>query len=395
MIATDHIFDDFSPVTLSQRGSAKWSVHGPGVLAAWVAEMDFAAAPPVRKAIFDAVAREEFGYPLPDEISPLPEATAAWEQRRYGWTVEPARIHTVPDVLRGVELAVERYSPTDSAVLLPTPAYMPFFELPKAIRRPTVEVPTVCDKHGVRRLDYDRIDDAFAAGAGTIILCNPYNPLGRSFTVVELADLATIVDRYGGRVVADEIHAPLTYPGHRHVPYASISEAAADHTVTVVSASKAWNLPGLKCAQVILNSERDDARWRSISRLRTHGASTIGVRANVAAYLQGEPWLDDLIVYLDGNRHLLTELLATHLPTVGYTPPEATYLAWLDCRALELDVEPARFFLDKAKVATNDGAAFGGDGAGHIRFNFATSRAILRQAVEAMSAALTRHGEGR
>jgi cystathionine beta-lyase len=394
MTATNHDFDDFSPATLSQRGSVKWSFYGARVLAAWVAEMDFAAAPPVRQAILDAVAREEFGYPLPDEISPLPEATATWEQRRYGWTVEPTRIHTVPDVLRGVELAVEQYSPTDSAVLLPTPAYMPFFEIPKAIRRPTVEVPTVRDEHGVRTLDYDRIDDAFAAGAGTIILCNPYNPLGRSFTVSELTDLVGIVDRHGGRVVADEIHAPLTYSGHRHVPYASISEAAADHSVTVVSASKAWNLAGLKCAQVILNSTRDDARWRSISLMRTHGASPIGVRANVAAYLDGGPWLDDLIVYLDGNRQLLAELLSAQLPAVEYTPPDATYLAWLDCRALELDVEPAQFFLDEAKVATNAGPAFGGDGAGHIRFKFATSKAILCQAVEAMAAAVTRHRIG-
>ena len=387
----EHVFDDFTPESLSRRGSVKWWLHGPGVVAAWVAEMDFSTAPPVRQAIAEAVAREEFGYPLPDRISPLPEAVAGWQWRRYGWRTDPDRIHTIPDVLRGVELAVERYSPTDSAVILCTPAYMPFFEVPKVVRRPTVEVPTLIDPEGVPRLDYDRIDDAFAAGAGVIILCNPYNPLGRSFTLHELTELAAIVDRRGGRVVADEIHAPLTYPGHRHIPYAGISEVTAAHTVTVVSASKAWNLPGLKCAQVVLSNDLDDARWRSISPLRTHGASTIGMRANAAAYRDGGPWLDDLLAYLDGNRVLLGELLASQLPAIGYTLPEGTYLAWLDCRMLDLDAEPAEFFLNRAKVATNPGAAFGADGTGHVRFNFATSRAILRQAVGSMAAAVERH----
>ncbi len=388
-IETDgYVFEDFTPSTLRRRGTVKWSRYGPDVLACWVAEMDFPTAAPVRQAVLDAVEREEFGYPKGDDDNGLPEAVAAFHAERYGWTVHPDRVHTLPDVVKGAELAIRHFSPEGSAVILPTPAYMPFFEIPVITRRPCIEVPTMIED-GVPRLDLEAIDAAFARGAVTIILCQPYNPLGRSFTPSELRDLSAIVDRHGGRVVCDEIHAPLTYPEARHLPYASLSELTASHTVTVTSASKAWNLPGLKCAQAIMSNEVDERRWRSIPPLETHGASTVGIASNVAAYGDGSPWLAAALAYLDGNRRYLKELLADQLPDIRYTVPEATYLAWLDCRTLDLDTEPADYFLEKARVATSPGPAFGANGAGHLRFNFATSRAILAQAVDAMAAAVS------
>ncbi len=394
--AEEFSFDDFTPDSLRRRGTIKWSQYEPDVLACWVAEMDFAAAPPVRRAALEVVEREEFGYPRSDETNVLRDAVADFQRSRYGWTVDPERVHTLPDVLKGVELAIRHFSPEGSAVILSTPAYMPFFELPSVTGRAIVEVPTLLvaadgEDAGVgrvHRLDLDGIDAAFAGGAGTFVFCNPYNPLGRSFSRDEMLGLAAIVERHGGRVVADEIHAPLTYPGRRHVPYASLSEATAAHTVTVTSASKGWNLPGLKCAQVILSNDADEECWTTLSVLETHGASTVGIATNIAAYREGVPWLEAVVDYLDGNRRLLGELLASHLPGVVYDPPEASYLAWLDCRALELDREPADYFLEKARVATNPGTAFGAPGAGHLRFNFATSRSILEKAVEAMGAAL-------
>lgn len=372
---------------LRRRGTLKWNLFGDDVLAAWVAEMDFPAAPVVHAAIEDAVTREEFGYPLPDEASGIQAAVAEWSAATYDWTVDPRRVHTLPDVLKGVELAIENFSPANSAVILPTPSYMPFFAVPRVVHRDLVEVPVVLDD-GVRRLDLDGIDRAFAAGAGTLVLCQPYNPLGRSFSREELMALSAVVDRHGGRVVSDEIHAPLTYPGRRHVPYASVSERTAGHAVTVTSASKAWNLAGLKCAQLITSNDIDEQRWQSILPVKTHGASSIGIRANVAAFRDGGPWLSRVLDYLEGNRRLLADLLAEYLPQVGYTPPEATYLAWLDCRALELGVEPAEFFLERARVATSPGPPFGSNGAGYVRFNFATSRSIMEQMVKAMSDAV-------
>lgn len=386
---TGFVFDDFSSETLRQRGTIKWSLFEPDVIACWVAEMDFSIAPAVREAVRAAVERQEFGYPARDEMNGLPEAVAEFQRSRYGWTVEPSRVHTLPDVLKGIELAIRHFSPEGSPVILSTPAYMPFFELPNVTRRRIVEVPVLFD-HGVYRMDVDRIESNLAAGARTVVLCNPYNPLGRSFSRAELSELASVVDRHAGRVVADEIHAPLTYPDRRHTPYASLSEVTASHTITLTSASKGWNLPGLKCAQLIISNALDEERWRSLSMLDTHGASTLGIASNLAAYRDGGSWLDAVVTYLDGNRKYLAELLAEHLPSVRYRPPEASYLAWLDCRELELDVEPADFFLEKARVATNHGPAFGAPGEGHVRFNFATSRSILAQAVEAMGEAVSR-----
>ena len=380
--------DDFTPESLRRRGTAKWSHFEPDVLAAWIAEMDFPAAPEVRRAVLDAAEREEYGYPSHATARELAEAVAAWQQEHHGWDVDPAHVHALSDVLKGLELGIERFSPTDSAVIIPTPSYPPFFEVARAAHRPIVEAPVVRHGGGVRQLDLDAIDAAFAAGAGTLVLCHPHNPLGRSFTVAELRAIAEIVDRHGGRVVADEVHAPLTYPGGRHVPYATVSDAAAGHTVTLTSASKAWNVPGLKCAQLILSNPRDAARWQSVPFVKTHGTATVGLRANIAAYRHGQPWLEEVLAYLDGNRRLLGELLATHLPGVGYDVPEATYLAWLDCTALELGTEPAAFFLQQARVATSAGVDFGPVGTDHLRFNFATSRAILERAVEAMGKAV-------
>lgn len=383
-------FDAVSVDALRQRGSVKWSYYGDDVLAAWVAEMDFPLAPAVQGVLQDAVARGCTGYPPSDTVSGLPAACAAWLARSFGLSVEPQQICVVPDILRGLELAIATFSPPESAVVIPTPSYPPFFEVVRACGRPVVEAPLA--RQGDRRVfDLDAIAAALRGGAGTVILCNPHNPVGRAFTRDELAALSTVVAAHGARVVADEVHAPLVYPDATHVSYATVSEAAASHSVTLTSASKGWNLPGLKCAQVVLTHEPDLARWSELSFLQTHGASILGILANRAACEQGAPWLQAAIAYLDGNRRLLARLFPEWLPGVVYTMPEATYLAWLDCRALELD-DPAAFFLQHARVALTDGAAFGGPGKGFVRLNFATSRAILTEIVQRMADAVRERG---
>jgi cysteine-S-conjugate beta-lyase len=383
-------YDALSPELLRRRRSVKWNRFDEDVLPLWVAEMDFPTAPVVKAAISDAVEREQFGYSPVDAATPLPDATAAWSAKRYGWEIDPGRVHLLPDVLRGVELAVEAFSPPGSAIVLPIPAYMPFFEVVEVLDRPLIEVPMAVGA-GRFVLDLDGIAEAFRAGAGTLILCNPYNPLGRAFSAEELRELSLVVARHGARVVSDEIHGPITYR-RTHVPYASVSDQAASHSVTVVSGSKAWNLPGLKCAQIILTNEHDEKLWSQISILRTHGASTIGIAANVAGYNDGAPWLDETLSYLDQNRRELAELLAKHLPEVRYQIPEATYLAWLDFRDLKLPAEPAEFLLEHARVALNPGLAFGSNGTGCARLNFATSGAILEEAIIRIASAVEKHG---
>lgn len=242
-------------------------------------------------------------------------------------------------------------------------------------------------EHDRYALDLDGIAAAFEQGGVTLILCQPYNPVGRLFSSEELAALAEVVQTHDGRVVSDEIHAPLTYIGP-HIPYASVSDTAAGHSLTITSASKAWNLPGLKCAAAITTNEADERVWSQISMMRTHGASTIGIEANRAAFASGGPWLESAVDYLDGTRTWFADVLAEHLPQVRYTPPEATYFAWLDCRRLDLPAEPSQFFLERARVAVNPGSAFGVPGEGFVRLNLATSRAMLTRIVTAMGSAV-------
>lgn len=379
-------FDDVVVEKLLRRRTVKWTLHPPDVLAAWVAETDFAVAPVVRTAILDAVDREEFGYAAADH-SELSGACAAFMARRYGWTVSPNRVFPVADVLEGIAGALDLYSPAGCAVVVPTPAYPPFFVVVERSGRVPVEVPLLVGADGRRTLDLEGIDAALTAGARAVLLCNPQNPTGTVFGREELVALAGIVDRHGARVIADELHAPLVYPGRTHVPYPTASDAAAAHSVVVTSVSKAWNVPGLKCAQVLTPARVDADIWRARPDFAVPDPTPIGVAAAVAAYTEGEPWLGELLAYLDGNRHRLTDLVATELPGVGYRPPDATYLAWLDCAALGLD-DPAGWFLAHARVAVNDGPPFGAVARHGVRLNFGTSRALLAEIVGRMGAAL-------
>lgn len=388
-VQTMAMHDDVDISALRRRRTVKWRAVDDDVLAAWVAEMDFGIAAPVREAVAEAVAREDFGYPDNDDRTGLPEAFAAYAALTWGWHVDPARVGLVPDVVRGIELALEAFSPHGAGVVVPVPSYPPFFEVVERSRRPVVPVPlTTADVPSDRPiLDMDAIARALAAGARTVLLCNPYNPVGRVFTRPELLELAGIVDFYGARVIADEIHGPLVMPGETHIPYASIHPSAAAHTVTVTSASKAWNLAGLKCAQVVLGDAGTAATWWSLPDIARNGATTLGIAAQIAAYDHGGPWLAGTLAYLDGNRRALGDALAARLPELGYRSPEGTYLAWLDCRPLGL-TDPTTFFLDKGRVALADGRRFGEVGQGFVRLNLATSRAILDDIVGRMADAV-------
>ena len=373
---------------LRARGSFKWTAPGPDGFGAAVAEMDFGAAPAILDALAGLSADANFGY-LPQFLADeLAAACAEFTKRRYGWDVDPALIHHVPDVLKALEIAITHFSRPGSPVILPTPAYMPFLSLPGFLGREIIQVRMI-DDAGFFTLDLDAIEDAFRAGGHLLIFCNPYNPLGRVFTVQEMAQLTEVVDRHQGRVFADEIHGPLVYPGLRHIPYASTSDTAASHTLTATSASKAWNLPGLKCAQVILTNEPDRQRWEEMGFFAAHGASNPGVVANIAAFRHGESWLDEVLDYLDDSRHLLADLLHRHLPQVRYRPPDGTYLAWLDCTAMDLPGSPGALVTERARITVVDGPAFGAGGPGAFRFNFATPQPILTEMVERIAAALT------
>lgn len=379
-------FDDVQVEALRRVGGMKWSTY-PDKLGAFVAEMDFGIAPPIVQALHAAVDAGAFGYLTPAVTARMSNAYAAWAAARYGWAVAAEDVRPVADVIKGLEVAIVSFSRPGSAVIVPVPAYMPFLKVPLALGREIIQVP-MAESDGRFTYDLDALDAAFVAGGNLLIVCNPHNPIGRVLDIGELNAIAEVVERHGGRVFSDEIHAPLIFPGRRHVPYASVSDAAAGHTLTATSASKAWNLPGMKCAQVVLSNDSDRARWSEIAMMAEHGAANLGVIANTAAYSDGGPWLDEVLRYLDGNRLALADLVAEHLPGVRYTAPEGTYLAWIDCRELELGDTPANFFLEHADVAMTDGAMCGAPG--WVRYNFATPRHVMNQSVEQMGAAVAR-----
>jgi cystathionine beta-lyase len=366
---------------LRARQSAKWRTYPSDVLPLTVAEMDFRLAPPIADALRQAVARSDTGYAptTPD----LGKALAGFAGRRWGWELDPAAVTSVTDVGVGVvELLRVLTRPGDRVVISP-PVYPPFFHWAPEAGRELLEVPLTIDY----RLDLLALDRAFRAQPSVYVLCHPHNPVGRVHSPEELADLVVLAKRHDVIVLSDEIHAPLVLPGTGFTPLLTVP-GGADVAISLMSASKAWNLAGLKCASLITASPAladvvgrlaPDIRWRT---------GHFGVLAAVAAFTDGEPWLARLLSTLEARRTLLGELLATHLPAVRWQPPSATYLAWLDCSALGPGDTARDLFLDKGKVALEPGSKFGAPGDGFVRLNFATSAEILEQAVTGMAAAL-------
>jgi cysteine-S-conjugate beta-lyase len=380
-------FDALTVEELRARGGIKWTRDGPGTFGAFVAEMDTGTAPEVRAALHAAVAADGFGYLPPGPAAAMAEACAAWQRDRYGWPVAPTDVQPVANVQLALEIVIEHFTTPGRPVILPTPAYMPFLDVPGLCGRERIDVPAT-RLDGRPALDLDGIDAAFRAGGELLVLTNPHNPLGRVFTADELRAVSEVVDRHGGRVFADEIHAPLTFPGHVHVPYATLSSTAAGHAITAVSASKAWNLPGLSCGQLILSNDADRAAFAALPTAVTHGTSPLGAVAAAAAYTHGAPWLDGVLAYLDDNRQALAQLLAEHLPDARFDLPEGTYLAWLDLRALGLGDHPAEVLRERTGVALVDGPLCGAPGRGHARLTFATPRPILAEMVRRLGAAV-------
>lgn len=381
-------FDALTEADLRSAGSVKWT-YFPGMIGAFVAEMDFGLAPSIKAALKTALDRGLTGY-LPTQLADdLAHATADWYAGRYGWRFPPERVHHVPDVIAAFELSIQHFTKPGSAIIVPTPAYMPFLMVPPMLGRRIIEVPSI-EIDGRWVIDLDGVRDAFEGGGELFVLCNPHNPLGTVSTREELIQLADTVASAGGRVFSDEIHAPIVYGSAQHIPYASVSEAAASHTITAASASKAWNLAGLKCAQVILSNDEDAALWETLGMWAGHGTATLGVLANTAAYSAGGQWLENIVDYLDGNRQLLEQLVEEHLPDVGLIKPEGSYIAMLDFRRTGLGGDLGEWFREEAGVAMTDGAACGEAGIGFTRFVFAMPRPIMREAIMRISRALER-----
>jgi cystathionine beta-lyase len=323
---------------LRERRSIKWREHPAEVLPLWVAEMDVRLAPPIRERLAGMVERGDTGYLAP---SGLPEAFAGFAARRWGQTVDPEQVYVIQDVMRGVlELLRHGTSPGDG-VVINQPVYHPFPMTIEEAGRRVVNVPLARDEQsGDYALDLNALERSFRdEGHRVWLLCNPHNPVGRCWTRQELTEAAALADRYGVLVISDEVHGPLVHAPHTFTSFAALDAESAVRAVTIASASKAWNVAGLKCALLSTRSERT---WKLIESFPFEvsiGASILGAAANEAAFGEGEPWLDELLDALAENRRLLSGLLAEQLPGAVWRPEAAgaTYLAWVDCRGLGLD----------------------------------------------------------
>ncbi|MGC4193230.1 MAG: aminotransferase class I/II-fold pyridoxal phosphate-dependent enzyme [Thermomicrobiales bacterium] len=385
MAAIAETFDALTSEQLTGVLGRKWTSY-PDCIGAFVAEMDYGTAPAVQQALRDAVEANFFGYVPQQALDDLQKATSRWYRDLTGWDVPASRISVIADVLTGMQYTIEHFSRAGSKIIVPTPAYMPFLSLPGVLGREVIEVPML-NQHGTWTYDLDGIDKAFADGGGLLVICNPHNPIGKVLHREEMEALSEVVARHNGRVFSDEIHAPLVYPGQKHIPYASINDVAASHTVTSIAASKAWNIAGLKCAQLVISNDADAEVWK-VAGAFNHGASTLGVVASTAGYNDGRDWLAEVIAYLDGNRKLLGRLVEEHLPGAQYSMPEGTYLAWIDLTQTPLDGDLGVFFREEAKVAITDGSACGVVGRRCIRFNLAMPRHMMEQALRQMGEAI-------
>jgi cysteine-S-conjugate beta-lyase len=377
-------FEDLDLDRLRRRRSEKWLAHPPDVLPAFVAEMDYDLAEPVLAALRAAIDLSDCGYATPTGLG---ETFARFAEARHGWTVDPGRVHLVPDVMAGVDVILRLATEPGDGVVINTPVYPPFFEHITGANRRVVEVPLI-RVDGRWELDFAGLEAAFAAGARGYLLCNPHNPTGRVFSAADLGRIASLAEQYGVFVLSDEIHASLTLPGARHTPFVSLGGVAAEQGVTLASASKAFNIAGLKGAVAVAGSASGQRLLARLPSSCQYGAGLFGVLASLAAWSAGGEWLDALVTQLDHARTEFGRLLRERLPEAGYVPPEASYLAWVDCARLGLGPEPAEVFLNRGRVALGRGLDFGPPGDGYVRVTIGTSSALLADIADRMAVAV-------
>jgi cystathionine beta-lyase len=359
--------DDLDPEQLRRRRGEKWRTYPDHVLPAWVADMDFPLAAPLQDYLREIAETTDLGYPINPTTDALPTVFAKRVHERFGWSIDPRDVVVLTDVVQ-------------------TPVYPPFLECVAEVKRRQVTNELV---RGTERyeIDFDALRRDVDTQTRALLLCNPQNPTGRTFTRSELTWLAELAIERDLTVIADEIHADLVFPGFEHLPMASLGPEIAERTITLMSASKAFNIAGARCAVAHFGSRSLRKRFESIPGHIRGGLSSLGLQTTTIAWTQCQPWLDQVLAYLDGNRRRVEAFVHDKLPGVEMLTPEATYLAWLDCRELGLE-NPWRFFYERGQVALSQGSGFGRGGQGFVRLNFATSRGVLDEILERLASAL-------
>ena len=362
---------------LQKRRSAKWREFPSDVLPLPVAEMDFEIAKPIRDVLGEMIKSSDTGY-----LGPIPELginLAKFAEARWGWEIDPEQVFIATDVGVGmVEMARTVVNPGD-LIMINSPVYHNMNNWIEELKCKSYDAPLI--KTGLHyTLDLSAVEGGYAAGVKAHFLCSPHNPVGTVFTKEELTNLAELAKKYEVTVFSDEIHAPLTYNSAQFAPFLSVSDAAREVGICVTSASKSWNLAGLKCATIVTAHPKQEARAKSMPSAVHFRASLFGAVASATAY-ECADWLDSTLETMDTNRKYLKKILEENLPSVGYRIPDFSYLAWLDLSSLSLGANPAEVLLERGKLALNAGNTFGGESGSFVRLNFATSEEILSQAI--------------
>jgi cystathionine beta-lyase len=383
--------DDLDPALLHSRISEKWGTYPKEITPTWVAEMDFPLAEPIRVVLERAVDRWDVGYPINPHDTGLRECFAERMERLWDWRIDPKRVEILSDVVQALYLGVTAYSERGDGAVIQTPIYTPFYGAVRDTGRRLVEhrlEPPRGTANGYA-LDVDALRAVADEGTRMLLFCNPHNPTGRVFRRDELEAVAALARERDWIVLTDEIHQDLVFDDAQHIPFATLDEDAASRTVTITSATKAFNIPGLRCAVAHFPSAALQRRFNEVLPRHVRGGiGLLGMYATIAAWTHADPWLDETRTYLQQNRDFALDTLAREIPEIRCQRPEATYLAWLDCRALDLAPNPAEFFYRHAKVALSAGSKFAPDCAGFARLNFATSRSLLADVLERLAKAV-------
>ena len=375
---------------LQKHRSEKWRGFSHDILPLPVAEMDIPVAQPIRELLSEMVSTSDLGY-----LGSIPEmgiSFAGFAKRRWHWDVEPTYVRIATDVGVAVVELLRVFAKPGEKVLISSPVYQNFYTWIRETQIAMVDVPFIPNDQEVDGTgwshDWDGIEKAYQSGVKVHLLCSPHNPMGKVYTKEDLLHIIALAKKYGVIVISDEIHAPLTFKEQPFIPFLSLGEDAANVGIAVTAASKGWNIAGLKCAIIISQNEKMHEKLNELPPAMHYRASLLGAFATVAAFEKGEPWLDSVLEMLDDNRNLISNLIESRLPAIGYAKPHCSYLAWLDVSKLNLGEDPGAALVERAKVAFNPGHIYGELGKSHVRLNFATSPVIITEAFDRIARAL-------
>jgi len=376
----EHNFDQI----IDRRGSnaIKWDLFGEGILPLWVADMDFASPTEIISEVQARLDHPIFGYQGKD--SELLDVIVDWMLKQHGWKITAEDILLVPGVVAGFNWTVRSFTKINNSVIFQTPVYFPFFNVSQNNNVQQITVPLKNTDSGYE-IDFDEFEGKIREDTRIFILCNPHNPVGRVYRKEELQRLGEICLTHNIIICSDEIHCDLVYPDHTHLPIASLSEELAMSTITLMAPSKTFNIPGLHFSFAIVQNAILRKKMAKTRNGIIGEPNILAQSAAKAAYKHGSEWLEALMKYLDQNRKLVVDFIRENIPEIRVHSPEGTYLAWLDCSALNLKEGPHKFILENSKVALNDGETFGGNSGGFVRLNFGCPKSVLVEALNKMA----------